>query len=238
MGASKSTNKRQDKEKSNIQKEAVLEAQSDPMTKNEIIELYSFESATCKIRFETFKEGKKVTCTGTGFFCEIHDKSIPFNKALFTNNHVLNENQIKINKQVEFEYLGKNMKIDITKDRKTFTNKKLDYTCIQILDTDNIEKFFSIDETIFKDKNSLINQDMFILQYPNGNLSFHVGKTIGINNSRIEHNVPSKDGSSGSPLIKRYNMNLIVGIHFDALKKESEESSLNEGKFNNEQKCN
>ena len=35
MGASKSTNKRQDKEKSNIKKEAVLEDQSSPITENE-----------------------------------------------------------------------------------------------------------------------------------------------------------------------------------------------------------
>ena len=125
-------------------------------------ELYSYKSATCKIRFESLIEGKKEPFFGTGFFCEIYDKNIPFNKALFTNNHVLNENKIKINEQVEFEYLGETIKINITKDRKTFTDKKLDYTCIQILDTDNINKFFSIDETILNNKNSLKNKDIFI----------------------------------------------------------------------------
>ena len=114
MGASKSTNKRQEKEKSNIQKEAVLKAQSSPITEDEMTQLYSYKSATCKIRFESLKEGKKQSFLGTGFFCEIHDRNIPFNKALFTNNHVLNENKIKINERVEFEYLGKNIKIEMT----------------------------------------------------------------------------------------------------------------------------
>ena len=89
------------------------------------------------------------------FFCEINNRNIPFNKTLFTNNHVLNENKFKINEHVEYEYLGKNIKIYITKDRKTFTDKKNIYTCIQILYTDNINKFFSIDEIIFNNKNSL-----------------------------------------------------------------------------------
>ena len=54
------------------------------------------------------------------------------------------------------------------------------------------------------------------LQYPDGNLCFHCGKILDIQNDLIKHNVPTKRGSSGSPLIKRYNTNLIVGLHFDA----------------------
>jgi hypothetical protein len=222
MGASKSSNKRHDEEKQIIERDAVLEDQSNPITKAEIDELYLYESATCKIRFETLIEGKKAICTGTGFFCEIDDRNIPFNKALFTNNHILNENKIKMNEQVEIEYLGKTIKIDMTKDRKTFTNKELDYTCIQILDRDSINKFLSIDKTFFKDKNSLINREIFILQYPDGILSHHSGKIIGINNNTIEHNVPTKGGSSGFPLIKRFNMDYIVGIHFGVKNKEGE----------------
>ena len=50
--------------------------------------------------------------------------------------------KIKINEQVEFEYLGKNIKINMTDDRKTFTDKKLDYTCIQILIQITLINFF------------------------------------------------------------------------------------------------
>ena len=59
---------------------------SQPITKEETDELYTYESALCKIRINTGKEIK----LGTGFFCEINDNEIPFEKALFTNNHILN----------------------------------------------------------------------------------------------------------------------------------------------------
>ena len=75
------------------------------------------KSAICKIQYETLINNKIVKCFCTGFFCEINDINIPFRKALFTNNHVLDENKIKNNKQIEFEYCGKKNKIEITKDR-------------------------------------------------------------------------------------------------------------------------
>ena len=55
--------------------------------------------------------------------------------------------------------------------------------------------------SLFNDKKSLKNKDIFVLQYPDGNLCFHWGKILD---------------KSGSPLIKRYNNNLIVGLHFGA----------------------
>ncbi len=205
-----------------IQKQVVLESQTDPMSENETLELFSYKSAICKIRF-FIRKGK--IGLGTGFFCKIHNKKIPFNKALFTNNHVLNQDRIKIDQEIEFEYCEKNYKIKITKDRMVLTNKDLDYTCIEILDTDEIKKYFYIDETLFSDKESLKKKDIFILQYPEGNLRFHCGKILDIESDLIKHSVPTKGGSSGSPLIKRYNNNLIVGIHFGA-KKEREKCNL------------
>ena len=89
-----------------------------------------------------------------------------FRKTLFTNHHILDENSIQINKQIEYESCGKKNTITITKDRKVFTNKDLDYTCIEILDTDKINNFFIIDRTFFNDKDSLKKKEIFILQYP------------------------------------------------------------------------
>jgi len=93
-------------------------------------ELYSYKSLICKIVFQTIESGKVVNCLGTGFFCEINNDKIPFKKALFTNNHALEEKRIEINKEIEFEYLNTNIIIKITKDRRKFTNVKLDYTCM------------------------------------------------------------------------------------------------------------
>ena len=68
-----------------------------------ILELYSYEPALCKIRFETLNNGKIIQGFGTGFFCEINDINILFKKALFTNNHILDENSIKVNKKIKKE---------------------------------------------------------------------------------------------------------------------------------------
>ena len=81
---------------------------------------------------------------GTGFFCEINYEKIPFRKALFINNLVLDENRIKLNEQVEFEYCGEKRIIEITKDRNVFTNKKLDCACVEILEIDKITVFILI----------------------------------------------------------------------------------------------
>ena len=81
---------------------------------------------------------------GTGFFCDMDNMNFPFKKALFTAYHVLNENNIENNKEIKFEYLNKTNTITMTENRKKYANKELDYTCIEILDTDKINNFFKI----------------------------------------------------------------------------------------------
>ena len=203
-----------------IKKEALLEARAKPMTKNEIDELYSYESAICRIKFQNLKNGQILEGSGTGFFCEIDDDNIPFRKALFTNNHILDKNSIEINKEIVFEICNKIYKIKITKNRKVFTNERYDYTCIEIFNNDNFKKFFKIDDLIFNNKNNLINKEIFILQYPYGELSHDLGTILDIKDNIICHSVNTESGSSGSPLIKRYNNNLIIGIHYGTEKDE------------------
>ena len=189
----------------------------EPMSEHELKDLYSNQPSMCKINFQK-EEGSINHSSGTGFFCEINDDNIPFKKALFTNNHVLNENSIKINKDIEFECMGKKNKIQITENRKIFTSIELDYTCIEIFETDKINNnnFFRIDKNIFNNKNGLIGTEILILQYPKSKeLSFAKGEILNIEEEdRILHNASTQYGSSGSPLIKRYNNNLILGIHF------------------------
>ena len=191
-------------------------------TKEEIEELYSYESAICKIKFGT-------SGSAIGFFCEINDDDIPFKKALLTNNHVLNEKSIDINKEIKFEYCKEEKKISITKNRKVFTKKELDYTCIEIFDTDKINKFFKIDQNIFNNKDSLKNQEIFIMQNPSGELSYDSGKILDIKNDILSHSVSTVKGSSGSPLIKRYNINLIIGMNVGG---QDIENSSNKIKYN------
>ena len=119
-----------------IKKEGILYGQRNPITKDEINELFKMEKSMCKISFET-NDNKKVK--GAGFCCEI-GINFPIKYALFNNNHILNESNLEIGQTIQFEYLElqksyfsfrssyntNKKKIEITEKRKIFTNKELD----------------------------------------------------------------------------------------------------------------
>ena len=104
-----------------ITKQVCFPSEAFPISQNENNTLLTYESALCKIKFkieeekeeeeeELYEEKKEeikeeTYLIGIGFFCEINDDNIPIKKALFTNNHVLNESNIKNNKIIELEYL-------------------------------------------------------------------------------------------------------------------------------------
>ena len=53
------------------------------------------------------------------------------------------------------------------------------------------------------------------MQYSNGEkLADAVGRIIDIKDNIIKHSVATLGGSSGSPLIKRHDINLVLGIHY------------------------
>ena len=108
----------------------------------------------------------------------------------------------------------------MTEKRNRFTNEKLDYTCIEILDEDEIKHFFEIDNSI-NNKSSLEDEEIFILQYNEAkSLCFSSGKILHIRNELLVHSSVTSKGSSGSPLIRRHrnDLNYIVGIHFGTLR--------------------
>jgi len=208
-----------------IRKECIIKGHGSPIKKDEIFNLFKMEKSMCKIFFEN-KKGEE--CHGSGFFCEI-EFNFPIKYVLFTNNHVLNELNIEIGKTIHFECLEKSFfsssynivpkEIKITDIRKVFTNKDLDYTCIELFESDDILDYFKIDSNIFKcDKNDLKDNDIFILQFPNGNLSFSYGKILSLKDSMILHNASTDGGSSGSPIIRRSKENNIIGLHYGGIK--------------------
>jgi len=210
-----------------IKKEGIIQGHGRPFSKEEIFDLFKMEKSMCKISFET---NRGETGKGSGFFCEIDN--FPFKYALFTNNHVLNESNIEIGKKIHFECLLRKSifnkeekaikkKIKITEKRHVFTNKELDYTCIELFESDGITDYFKIEPKIFKkDKNNLKDNDIFILQYPNGNdLSFSYGKIKSLKENDIIHDASTDDGSSGSPIIRRSKDNYIIGLHKGGIRK-------------------
>jgi len=119
----------------------------------------------------------------------------------------------------------------MTKKRRVFTNNELDYTCIELLESDNIIDYFKIDPKLFKyDKNKLKDNDIFILQFPKANdllFSFSFGKILSLKDNKLIHNSSTDNGSSGSPIIRRNKENYIIGLHKGGIKK-----NKNEYKFN------
>jgi len=231
-------------EEPNIKKEGIIQGHGNPITKEEIFNLFNLDKSMCKISFETEKGEKG---KGSGFFCEI-DK-FPIKYALFTNNHVLNESNIEIGSKIHFEYLefhksllknssykSSKKEIKITQNRKVFTNKELDYTCIELFESDGIKDFFKVEPKIFKDKNNLKGNDIFILQFPNGNdISFSYGKILKIQekNNIILHSASTDHGSSGSPIIRRGEDNYIVGLHYGGVENKFNLATIFDSILNN-----
>ena len=210
-----------------IQKEGKIEGHGNPIAKNEILNLLKMEQSMCRITYETIKDGKLENGHGSGFFCQI--ENFPIKYALFTNNHILNESNLEIGKTIKFKYFESKFlsysnnivekSIKLTSNRKIFTNKKLDYTCIEIFESDGINNFFKIEPHILSNqsKNCKIykENDIFILQFLNENeISFSDGNIIEIIDNIILHEASTVEGSSGSPIIKRdKNNNYIIGLH-------------------------
>ena len=66
------------------------------------------------------------------------------------------------------------------------------------------------------------------MQYENGgDLSKSLGKITAVENKIIEHSAATEEGSFGSPLIKRYNDILVIGIHFGVEKNIKNEVIIN-----------
>ena len=222
-------------EKLEIKKEGIVEGHGTPITKNEILKLFEMEKSMCKIE-SISKENEKTK--GSGFFCKLNN--FPIKYALFTNNHILDESNIEIGNKIKFEcleyqkslfnssYNKIKKEIEITDKRRAFTSIELDYTCIELFESDGIIDYFEIDPKIFKyNNNKLKNNEIFILQFPNYNeICFSNGKIEYIKDNIIIHNASTEGGSSGSPIIRRSDDNYIIGLHFGGQKIEKKDNYL------------
>ena len=111
--------------------------QNKPIEFRNMIRYLEKKDAVCKL----------IGGHGTGFFCKFKVNG-RIMKALFTNNHVLNENLIKENSIIELRNKDEIKELKITSNRFKCTNKELDYTCIQILDNEDYNNFLEIDDNI------------------------------------------------------------------------------------------
>ena len=188
-----------------------------PLSKDQTNEIMSqMEQSICKIDL-----GNKF---GTGFLCKIpFPTKFHFIGVLITNNHVLNEDYLKINNNIKISFndgkIERNILID--KTRKIFTDENMDATILEIKEEDNINnKYLDIDENIFDEKLSkkIYEKDKIIysLQYPQGKeVSFSVGKFNFISQKfkyYFYHLCSTIEGSSGAPILLLSNYK-VIGIH-------------------------
>ena len=202
------------------EKEATLEGHCDPLSKNEISNLFSKEEAMCKIEINKVIYNKPEAIKGSGFFLKINDDAIPFHKCLITNNHIIDENDIKMKKEIKIFIKNIEKSFVLSDERRIFTDIDLDYTCIEILEKDNIKKYFNIDPNIIENDIKIYeNEDVFMLQYPDGkDLSFSNGKILSISENILSHNCSTHKGSSGSPIISRKSNISVISLHTGSIK--------------------
>ena len=95
--------------------------------------------------------------SGTGFFCLIPELKKNF---LFTNYHIINENYIKENKEINILLNDNNetKKLDLNIKRILYYNKEYDTTIIELKEEDKIKEYLELDDKLFKDNENLIYQ--------------------------------------------------------------------------------
>jgi hypothetical protein len=168
--------------------------------------LKQMEEKICKIIVESK--------TGTGFFCKIpFPDDCNLLPVLITNNHVLEEKDIEINKKIKFSLNDdeQSKEITITSERKTYTDKKYDTTIIEIFkNEEDIIKYLDYN---FDDDFVTKNSQVYIIQYPKGDKASHsTGMLSNIDNYEILHKCDTDKGSSGSPILLLDNFK-VFGIH-------------------------
>ena len=134
----------------NIENEKRLNANGNINLKRMKKFIMNAENEICKIKI--------LNGYGSGFFCKIpYPDDEHLLKILITNNHVLNEEYLKRENEIKLEIDGELKILSLIDERKIWTNKKIDYTIIEILKKDNINFFLVLDEYI--NQNNYINEN-------------------------------------------------------------------------------
>jgi hypothetical protein len=172
MGTS-STKKKEKKEKEkqtieNQKKEKEIEKNKNSLNssssynkelefgKNVTLDKSQNEKIYNQMAYSICKILKKNKSCGTGFFCLIplssNKREKPL-KALITNNHVLDIDDIAPEKKIRITVndCSYSKIIVINPNRKVYTNEDYDITIIEIKDSDNLNyiKYLEIDDRVF-----------------------------------------------------------------------------------------
>ena len=161
---------------------------------------------------------------GSGFFCKI---KLPNNNneeiyCLITNNHVITKNILMDKDIIEIKLNNKELIISLNKNRRIWTNEKIDFVCFEIIKEDNIIEIINpieIDENCYNinyntkeyDEKGIVipgttEKD---IELPQGIIGFIKDEK---HKELFFHNCNTKPGFSGGPIILIDNLK-IIGIH-------------------------
>ena len=156
---------------------------------------------------------------GSGFFCKIpytqnNNLLLP---VLLTNNHVLSKDDLE--KDIKIKIDGET-KILPLKGRKKWTNKEMDFTCIEIKEEeDNIHTFLDLDDNIFNENYSneyYLNQEVLLFAMNKlkneKRLVFSNGKIKNNKNYDFTYTCNTYSGCSGGCIVNQNNYR-VIGIH-------------------------
>ena len=115
-----------------VMKEQLIRGQHTPISIKGVKKIEDqMENCICKIY--------KNEIIGTGSICKISDKLY----ALITNNNVLNEKDIEMNKMIDISINNKRRTIMMDKNRKKYTDKELDTVFICSIYKSKVQKFLA-----------------------------------------------------------------------------------------------
>ena len=117
----------------------------------------------------------------------------------------------------------KNIKIELDDKRRYIkSDSSKDFTLIEIIPSDKIEKSYFLLPSISDNNKNLRNIDIYIVQFPLGKkLSYSEGKIKKIDDYKIYYDASTKEGSSGSPILLK-NSTKVIGLNKGYLKDEKE----------------
>ena len=172
--------------------------------------LFQMKNCICKIVLENGE-------IGTGFFCKIpfNDNLLP---VLITNNHIVNKNDLDNNKIIKIMTNYEIKAIELDNLRKKYTDENIDITIIEIKQNeDGIYNYLEIDDIINGNEENIVleyeNESIYILHYPNSELSVSYGLINDIiDNKKINNYCNTSKGSLGSPILSLKTFK-VIGIH-------------------------
>ena len=167
---------------------------------------------------------KTQNTSGSGFLIKLFKGTQDF-FCLMTCEHVIKKEMVNQRKTISFFYDSINAKLKeiILNPDERFRNlniNEMEYNlnaiAIEILPKDDIPKeyFLLPDIKNIYNFNNLKNENVLIIQYPKGQLSYAYGKIKEINKIKYEfsHLVSTNVGSSGSPIFLKDSIQ-VIGIH-------------------------